>query len=44
MNSRTRRDIAALTSAASLAAGLLAVTAPGAQAAPGDVTAGLIRG
>ncbi|MEV6290522.1 cell wall-binding repeat-containing protein [Streptomyces sp. NPDC051896] len=42
MRSRTRRHLAALTSAASLAAGLLGATAPGAQAATDDVTAGQI--
>ncbi|MGW1157401.1 TolB family protein [Streptomyces sp. NPDC002519] len=42
MNSRPRRHVAALASAASLAAGLLGATAPGAQAATGDVTAGQI--
>ncbi|MEV6113554.1 cell wall-binding repeat-containing protein [Streptomyces sp. NPDC052109] len=43
MRSRTRRSLAALTSAASLAAaGLLGAAAPGAQAATNDVTAGQI--
>lgn len=45
MNSRKRRDLAAITSAASLVAGLLGALAPGAQAAPataGEVTAGQI--
>ncbi|MGW1912237.1 cell wall-binding repeat-containing protein [Streptomyces sp. NPDC002076] len=40
MRSRTRRRLAALTSAASLAAGLLGAAAPGARAATDDVTAG----
>ncbi|KUN10470.1 hypothetical protein AQI95_01765 [Streptomyces yokosukanensis] len=42
MRSRTRRNLAALTSAASLAAGLLGAAAPGAQAATDDVAAGQI--
>ncbi|MFD9007168.1 TolB family protein [Streptomyces sp. NPDC059582] len=44
MNSRKRRDLAAITSAASLVAGLLGAMAPGAQAAPAaaDVSAGQI--
>lgn len=42
MSSRTRRNLAALTSAASLAAGLLGAVAPGAQAATGGVTPGQI--
>ena len=42
MSSRTRRSLAALTSAASLAAGLLGAVAPGAQAAGGAVTPGQI--
>ncbi|MEU6771758.1 cell wall-binding repeat-containing protein [Streptomyces sp. NPDC046759] len=42
MRSRTRRRFAALTSAASLAAGLLGAAAPGAHAATNDVTGGQI--
>ncbi|MEW2623930.1 cell wall-binding repeat-containing protein [Streptomyces sp. NPDC048106] len=44
MNSRTRRHLATLTSAASLAAGLLGAVAPGAQAAPPapDTSTGLL--
>ncbi|MEU3186911.1 cell wall-binding repeat-containing protein [Streptomyces sp. NPDC006923] len=42
MNSRARRGLAALTSAATMAAGLLGAVAPGAQAATADVTGGQI--
>ncbi|MGQ5634318.1 MULTISPECIES: TolB family protein [unclassified Streptomyces] len=42
MRSRTRRRIAALTSAVSMAAGLLGAAASGAQAAPAEVTGGQI--
>ncbi|MFK0141225.1 TolB family protein [Streptomyces murinus] len=44
MNSRTRRHLATLTSAASLAAGLLGAAAPGAQATPTapDTSTGLL--
>ncbi|MEU9988811.1 cell wall-binding repeat-containing protein [Streptomyces sp. NPDC048045] len=42
MISRSRRNLAAFTSAASLAAGLLGAAAPGAQAAPNDITGGQI--